>query len=111
MDRVTEYPLIVRDAVLAIAAEVPDQDGIRTEVIGDDSGGHYEVLQVGWHGPRRIHGILIHCDVADGKITIEHDGTDIGLADMLIAKGIPSSDIVLGFHQPELRKYTPFAAA
>src|SRR2546430_3649377 len=38
---------------------------------------------------------IFHCDVSGDKIQIEHDGTDIGLADMLVASGIPQEDIVL----------------
>ncbi len=30
----------------------------------------------------------------------QHDGTDLKIALMLTAKGVPKSDIVLGFHAP-----------
>ena len=32
-----------------------------------------------------------------------------GIAEELINAGIPKSDIVLGFHEPEIRQYTGFA--
>ncbi|NBC05656.1 MAG: hypothetical protein GVY26_00505 [Bacteroidetes bacterium] len=31
--------------------------------------------------------------------------------DELLKKGIPATDIVLGFHPPELRKFTGYAEA
>ena len=43
------------------------------ELIFDDTHGHYELLEVGWEGPRRIHGILAHCDIVNGKIHVDHD--------------------------------------
>ena len=33
------------------------------------------------------------------------------IADELVARGVPKSDIVLGFIAPEVRTYTGFAAA
>jgi hypothetical protein len=111
MGRDTQYGDFVRQALCSIAAEIPPQEGIRTELVFDVEHGHYEILEVGWDGPRRIHGSLVHCDIIDGKIYVEHDGTDMGVADMLLASGVPHDDIVLGFHPPELRKLTPFAVA
>jgi ketopantoate reductase len=111
MDRLTRYRELLRQALCSIAAELPPEASIRTELILDEVHDHYEILEVGWDGSRRIHGILIHCDIRDGKIHIEHDGTDIGVADLLLAKDVPHQDIVLGFHPPQLRKLTPFAAA
>ena len=111
MDRVDHYCEAVRSALLTIAADVPPQEGIRTEVVADDRSGHYELLSVGWVGPRRIHGTLVHCDVVDGKVRVEHDGTDAGLVEMLVAAGVPCHDIILAFHQPELREYTPYASS
>lgn len=109
MDRLERYQELIKQALCAIAGEIPRQEGIRTEVVLDDSRGHYEVLEVGWDGPRRIHGSVVHCDLLDGRIHVEHDGTDLGVADMLLAAGVPHEDILLGFHPPALRKLTPFA--
>ncbi len=53
--------------------------------------------------------MVIHVDIRDGKIWIQHDGTEEGIANDLMAAGVPQSDIVLGFHPPSERAYTPFA--
>lgn len=39
------------------------------------------------------------------------DGTEYGIANDLLAAGIPKDKIVLGFKSPESRKYTDFAVA
>jgi len=55
---------------------------------------------------KRIFGCVLHLDIIDGKIGIQHDGTDIGIADELVALGVPKQDIVLAFHAPSMRKHT-----
>ncbi len=66
-------------------------------------------MHVGWSGQMRIHGSVIHLDIRDGKIWIQHDGTDWPVADQLLAAGVPCEDIVIGFHPAALRKHTEFA--
>jgi ketopantoate reductase len=110
-DKEEQYKAFVREAIQEIAAELPPDPMIRVEVTLDDEHGHYQIMEVGWDDYRRVHGVLAHCDVRDGKIYVEHDGTSIGIADMLRERGVPNSDIVLGFHHPSLRQYTPFALA
>jgi hypothetical protein len=39
------------------------------------------------------------------------NGTEDGITNELLAAGIPQKDIVLGFHEPEVRQYTGFAVA
>ncbi len=65
----------------------------------------------GWHDPRRIHGCLIHIDIINGKVWVQRDGTEHGIATELVAAGIPKDHIVLGFHPPEVRQHTEYAVA
>jgi hypothetical protein len=111
MDRIARYQALVKQVFQDILAEVPEEPGIRTEAIFDETQGHYEILQIGWEGDQRVHGSLAHCDVKGDKIYVEHDGTSYGIADFLLEHGVPHEDIVLGFHHPALRRYTEFAAA
>ncbi len=71
--------------------------------------GHFELLRVGWRQKRRIHGIMLHVDVKGGKVWIQHDGTEEGIADALVDAGIPKDHIVLAFHPLYKRPYTGFA--
>ena len=69
---------------------------------------HYEVVHVGWDKARRVHGSIVHIDIINGQVWIQHDGTDRPVADELLAAGIPPEDIVLAFHPPRLRHLTGF---
>ena len=47
----------------------------------------------------------------NGKVWVQYDGTEDGITDELVKAGIPKTDIVLGFHEPEVRPYTGYAIA
>jgi hypothetical protein len=53
--------------------------------------------------------VIIHFDIKDDKICIQRDGTEIGIANELMAAGVPKEDIVLEFHAPYKRQFTGFA--
>ncbi|MEO0648788.1 MAG: XisI protein [Cyanobacteria bacterium J06650_10] len=78
------------------------------QTIFDDEQGHYQ-LYVGWRGNKRDFGCVLHLDIKNGKIWVQHDGTEVGIANQLVELGVPSQDIVLAFHEPEIRQFTDFA--
>ena len=80
-------------------------------VIIDEAQDHYELIYSGWNGPYRIHGSVLHLDIRDGKVWIQHDGTEEGVAEKLVSAGIPRECIVLAFKAPEIRPHTGFASA
>ena len=67
-------------------------------------------MSFGWDN-RRIHSCLIHLNIINGKVWIQRDGTEDGIAGELKQAGIPKDHIVLGFKRPEVRKYTEYATA
>jgi hypothetical protein len=77
--------------------------------IFDTQRDHYQLMCVGWCDQRRDFGCILHVDIKDEKIWIQCDGTEEGLANRLVEMGVPKQDIVLAFHEPEIRKYTGFA--
>jgi hypothetical protein len=114
MDKLTRHKDIVRAILSEIAALMPKEDYVETQLIVDDIHGHYLLSTVGWHnGNQRELNNFVHIDVKpDAKIWIQHDGTDLRIALWLTEKGISKSDIVLGFHAPHRREQIPeFAVA
>ncbi|HWQ32178.1 MAG TPA: XisI protein [Blastocatellia bacterium] len=111
MDKLNRYREIARQIIEQYAARFPADDLVQTETVIDPQRDHYEVLRVGWEDERRIHHSSIHLDIINGKIWIQHDGTNRPVADALLEAGVPHEDIVLGFQPPEVRQYTDFAAA
>jgi len=51
----------------------------------------------------------LHLDLKDGKIWIQHNGTEIDIANELVSLGVSKEDIVLAFQEPLIRQYTGFA--
>ncbi|MEO0988267.1 MAG: XisI protein [Cyanobacteria bacterium J06639_14] len=78
------------------------------QTLFDTEHDHYQLLYVGWRGTKRDFGCILHLDIRQGKIWIQHDGTEEGIANRLVALGVPKQDIVLAFHEPEVRQFTDF---
>ncbi len=82
---------------------------IERQLIFDTQHDHYQMVNVGWQDQQRIYGCAMHLDIKDGKIWIQHNGTEIELDDELTALGVPKNDIVVGFISPARRHLTEFA--
>ena len=111
MDRDDTYRAIVKRVLQEVADITPSEETIRTEFVCDDTLGHYQIGQVGWENKRRVDEVFVHIDVLDGKVWLQHDGTNLRLAEDLVRAGIPKEDIVLAFHHPSRRQDTEFAVA
>ncbi len=113
MEKVNQYKKIVSELIEELGTWIPPETGTEIQVIQDHKQGHYILFEVGWEGKKRIYLPFIHIDIRpDGKVWLQHDGTDLELALKLFERGIPKKQIVLGFHAPHLREYLPdFAIA
>lgn len=81
------------------------------QTIFDSEHDHYQLLYVGWRGDKRDFGCILHLDIKGGKIWIQHDGTEEGIAHRLVEMGVPKQDIILAFHEPYLRQFTDFGTS
>jgi hypothetical protein len=108
MGQLDKYRAIVRRLIEEYANYTPAHGDIRTEAVVDTEHDHYEVMEVGWDGKRRVHGSIIHIDIRDGKVWIEYNGTDAEIGEELVAAGIPRQDIVLGFQPADVRPLTRY---
>lgn len=111
MDKLENYRNIVEKILREHAALPYAYDDIERRTMFDREADAYLLYIVGWGNRRRYHGIVTHIDIINDKIYIQHDGTEDGIATDLEAAGVPKSDIVLAWHEPELRKYTEYAVA
>lgn len=109
MDNALDYKTIIKTLMEKYATLPQSDPEIRTELIIDEAKGHYEILSVGWQKRERIHHVVIHIDIVDDKVWLQHDATDLVVAEDLVRAGIPRESIVLGFRPPHLRKYTDYA--
>jgi len=81
------------------------------EVIIDRVRDRYVLMLVGWDNGKRVHGSLLHVDIIDGKIWIQRDGTEEGIAETLLQLGVPTDKIVPGFRSKRMRQDMGFAIA
>jgi hypothetical protein len=109
MDRVIHYGELIQEIVREYGNCKPSYGDVEVETIIDPLQGHYQLMTIGWNGQRRIHGCLLHVDIKNGKIWIQYDGTEEGIANRLVAAGVPKDEIVLAFHSPFKRRFTDFA--
>lgn len=111
MDSLDTYRQIV-EKVFNDYVSVPYAYGdIQAEVVLDRINDRYLIMSVGWEDKCRVHGCIVHIDIIGGKLWIQRDGTEHGIALDLVEAGIPNEHIVLGFRSPEIRQYTEYAVA
>jgi hypothetical protein len=109
MDTLDKYRTII-EKILRSYASIPYAYGnLKSELIIDRAKNNYLLMTLGWENDLRVHGCLVHLEIIDDKIWIQRDGTEEGIANELVAAGIPKDKIVLAFHPPEIRPYTEYA--
>jgi hypothetical protein len=111
MDKIEYYRKTIREIIQSYAQYKPARGDVQIEVIFDEANDHYELMYAGWNGPYRIHGPVLHLDIRNEKIWIQHAGTEDGVANDLVKAGVPRDQIVLAFKSPDLRQHTDFAVA
>lgn len=113
MDRVEEYATLVKQALRDYVALVQKSPHLPYQVVMafDDEHQQYLVRKVGWQENKRILKTVLHLALRNGKIYIEEDGTEEGIATWLLEHGVPNTEIVLSFQPPLIRAYSEFAVA
>jgi hypothetical protein len=105
----TQYRQIIEQVLRDYAEFVGQEAEIEQHLVIDPTQNHYLLVETGWQGQRRIYGTLIHINLIDGKVWIQQDGTEEGVAYELEAAGIPKHHIVLAFKSIERRRITEYA--
>ncbi len=111
MDTLDTYREIIENILVEYTKIPYAYSDIQTEAAFDRKHDRYLLVNVGWDSGKRVHGSLVHIDIINGKLWIQRDGTEHGVARELVTAGIPKDRIVLGFHPEDMRQYTDYAAA
>lgn len=112
MDVAIHYQNIIIDVLEHYANEYQiSNTDIKHQIVVDEQDHHYILLWLGWQEKRHIHAVVAHLDIMDDKIWIQKDTTEVGIANLLVEKGISKSAIVLAYFTPAHREYTEFAVA
>ena len=79
MDQMMQHRQLL-ERILTEHTRVPYAHGdIQIQTVFDHQSNHYLLMLVGRDNKRRVHGCLVHVDLADGKILIQRDGTEYGI--------------------------------
>ena len=105
------YQEIIETALADYADFLGEDENVQIELVFDKPRDRYILVETGWENGRRIYGTLLHLDIINGKIWIQQDGTEEGIATELVALGVPKDRIVLGFKSLQRRQITEFAVS
>lgn len=87
------------------------QPDIETELVIDEERGQFILHTLGWKDKNRVWNTPLYVRLYHGKIWVETDWIEEGIAEKLVAAGVPKTDIVLAFQHPSLRSLSEFAVA
>ena len=112
MDKVKKYEQIIV-ALLNDYAGIKKSltPNIKSQVVIDKDNHHYQLLSIGWNNGKFVYTMAFHFSIINGKVWIQQNNTDSMIADELMEKGVPKSDIVLGFVPEKVRGSEGFAVA
>ncbi len=114
MDRVAmldKYRSILQQVVDKHARMIASDRQIESVSICDTVSDNYMLMDVGWDHVGRAHDIVFHLRLKDGKVWIEWDGIEYGIAHDLLEAGIPKEDIMMAFYDPTPQPLTELIAA
>ena len=110
METVSRYRQVIT-RMLNDLAESSAREDVDVLPIYDTVHDNYLLIDAGWHGIERIHHIIVHLRICNGKIWVEADNTNIQIVQQLLESGISKAEIVLAFYSPQKRLFTEFAVA
>ncbi len=88
----------VAERVLAAYAEYPcAAAGVETRLLFDRERNQYALVTLGWEGVHHHYSVVAHLEIVNGKIRIQEDNTEEGIAADLEAAGVPKDRIVWAF--------------
>jgi hypothetical protein len=116
MEKLIHYRRLITQYIGDLATIVEQQRSregsmVETQCAFDEQRDQYLLLNIGWREGKRVRGMSLYVRIKNGKIWIEDDMTEDGIANRLMEAGVPKEDIVLAFQPPEARRHTDFAVA
>jgi hypothetical protein len=111
MSKLNRYRQILCQVVEKHARPTPRPGQPESVPICDPVHDHFLLMSVGWDATGRAHYVIFHLRLKDGKVWVEWDGIEYGIARDLIEAGIPEEDIVMAYYGREPRPLTELMAA
>ena len=103
VEKLNRYRQILQAVVEEHAAMPGEPEDVEAIPICDPAHDNYLLMDVGRNGKGRTGYVVFHLRLMDGKVRIERDGIEYGIAQDLLDAGIPKEDIVLSYYSNELK--------
>jgi XisI protein len=110
-EKIKKYQTILLEFLQEHAAYRVANTSLENQIIADTVNHHYQLLRIGWRNDRYVRACPFHFDIKDGKVWIQQNRTDVEVGEELTSRGIPKSDIVIGFLPVEVRGHSGYAVA
>lgn len=86
------------------------QTDMRSIVLADREKKQFQVVTMGWYEGEFFFNVMFHFEIKpDGKIWLIQNSSDVPIAEELAERGVPKSEIVLGFQPEKMRRVSGFA--
>ncbi|MDX2043523.1 MAG: element excision factor XisI family protein [Acidobacteriota bacterium] len=108
--KLNRYRQILQQVVEHHAVMPAEPEHIESLPICDPVHGDYLLMDVD-RSPKGSGAVVFHLRLKDGKVQVECDGIEDGIAQDLIEAGIPAEDIVFTFYGNKPQPYYELAAA
>ena len=107
-DKLIKYRQAVQNLLSRYVAEDVTGEDVEVQLIFDVERDHYQWMNVGWEGLKRVYRSIVHFDIRDNKIWLQQNLTELNPAEDLISMGVKREDIVSGLQPPYKRPYTNY---
>ncbi|MGD2183784.1 XisI protein [Lusitaniella coriacea] len=111
MDKVERYRTCIQTLLEKYSQFKSRSEEVESALFFDPSHDRYQLMRVGWKGLERVYYTVLHFDIKDEKIWLQHNATDVGIGQELVEMGVLKEDIVLGLHPSYKRPYTGYGVA
>jgi hypothetical protein len=111
LEKLDRYRQILQRVVEYHAAMPGEPEDVESIPICDPVHDNYVLMDVGSESNRRVPYIVFHLRLQNGRVRIERDGIEYGIAQDLIDAGIPEEDIVFTFYDKDPRPLAESIAA
>jgi hypothetical protein len=106
MEKLEKYQLIIKELLTEFA-----ESNAGDQTLVDDNTHHYQLLRIGEDLKKNyFFRVRMHFFInQEAKICILENRTEIEVADYLMEKGVPKSDIIPAFLPSEVRQLAGYA--
>lgn len=112
MDAIKSYQQAILEILVPLDGQKIVNPGLEKQLIADTERNRFQVIVQGWeNGEKFVNSTLLHLEIKGDKIWIQQNWTELQIAQELVKRGVPATQIVLGFLPEYMREDSEYAVA